>query len=321
MRKIAIGLLTVVVAAALFFVLCTYRVRPYESVILNRFGKAVGESGQARIAFGWYLCWPTDVVVRLDKRLHLHQGALMQMATGSKETLSVRAFAAWRIKYPVVFYQSFQGNDAKADSMIKEKMAGKVAEVVGAYPLSALFGAEKGSATSMPLEGGAKVSETATQEMEGKVTQRVNEELKGLGIEVAEVGFSRVAFPPGVAESVYGRMRQERDTLAGGFQAEGEAEATKLMAEARSQAEEKRSAAKREAENIRGTGDALAIQALASVQDTPEKKEFYQFWREMELLKNAIGKGTYFILRGDQPVDQQLWWPGRTKSATSQPAR
>ena len=76
MRRVMLGVIGFLVLAVLFIVLCTFVKRPYERVLLLRFGSLVEEPGQARICYNWYLKFPTDSVVRFDTRLHLYTGPL-----------------------------------------------------------------------------------------------------------------------------------------------------------------------------------------------------------------------------------------------------
>src|SRR5579862_2331637 len=101
MRRLIIGIFSAIVLAILFVVLCTFVRRPYEQVLLDRFGNLIGENQQVRLMYHWYFKMPTDSVVRIDNRLHLYTGPLQQVATKKHEPISVRTFAAWHIVDPV----------------------------------------------------------------------------------------------------------------------------------------------------------------------------------------------------------------------------
>src|SRR4051794_39573060 len=122
MRRVVIGIFTAIVVVILFMVLCTFVKRPYETVLLLRFGRLIDEQQQSRIAYNWFFKMPTDSIVRIDKRLHLYTGPLQQVATSNREPISVRTFAAWRIVDPIKFYQTTGGSDQKAKDIIDQKM-------------------------------------------------------------------------------------------------------------------------------------------------------------------------------------------------------
>src|SRR5579884_799094 len=98
MRRIVIGIFTAVVLVIAFLVLCTFVRRPYEYVLLDRFGTIIDQDHQTRIvpAYNWYFKLPTDSVVRIDTRIHMYTSPMKEVVTTGSETLSVRTYAAWR---------------------------------------------------------------------------------------------------------------------------------------------------------------------------------------------------------------------------------
>jgi len=293
MRRVAIAVLAVVVAVVLFVVLFTFRGRQYEWVMLNRFGKLV--ENPTTIAYGWHLCWPTDRVVRLDKRLHLYQSALEQTGTGGRETLSVQVFAAWRITEPVRFYQSMGGgSDVEAQKVINTKVMGTAKAKIGERTLEEFFNVDE--------------KQVQTTNLENAVRDEVNADIRKneQGIEVAQVGFARMAFPPEIAGPVYTRMAAERARQAERFKAEGETEATRIRAQADEAALKTRADAGREAAKIRSDADSEALDILAKSQEAPGAMDFYRFMKEIEMFKNSMGPRTILILEAGKSIPEQV---------------
>lgn len=313
MRRIAVLILSLVTVFILFFVVATYRVRPYEEVMLERFGSLIPMERQTKLGFGWYLCWPTDKVVRMDKRLHLYRSELKEMPTGSQEPIAVLAFAAWRIKDPMLFYKSYTGSDERANSMIGNTVIGQLGSVLVKRPLDSLFGSNSEDPHLTEKSGVTGATETPaytkspTELVEDEITAAVTAEMNKVGIEVVQVGFARLALPPSVADVTYGRMSSERRAQAKKFISEGDSQAVTIRSDGERIASQARNTAQQKAQSIRGAADAEALGILAEAQATPEAREFYQFWRELELLKNSIGKESYLILRSDLPLSQQLF--------------
>ena len=312
MRRVAIIILSIVTLVILFFVLCTFRVRPYEETILVRFGRVIPPDQQTRIAWGWYLCLPTDVVVPMDKRLHLKKSMLVEMGTRSKDPVSVQAFAAWRIVDPRVFYEKFQGDDERAQSALDGKVMAQVGEVLGRHSLDEFFSAKvvadtqavdtQSDAHTQAAQESTELS--AAERMEQEITRQVSAEMKPLGVEVAQVGFARLGFSHLVAQSIYDRMSKERQELAAKYRGEGDTLAANIRTEADGLAKDARSNADREALATRGAGEAQAQQILSDAQNTPEKRSFFQFLREMDVMKSSIGKNAYLMLKTNQsPFD------------------
>jgi membrane protease subunit HflC len=297
MRRLVIGVFTVIVIGILFVVLCTFVKRPYETVLLVRFGSLVDESRHVRIAYNWYFKLPTDSVVPIDRRLHLYTGPLQQVATSNREPISVRTFAAWRIIDPVKFYQTTGGSDQKAQAIIDQKMRGLVGGKLATYALDKFFNTDESKIETPRVE--LAIAQEATN---GTATPDARERQTGLkeqGIEIAEVGFSRMAFPPANAEAVYNQMVSRLNSRAMEYQAEGDVKVTTLRTEGLSEAAKIRAEATAEAERIRGEGDARALQLIAEAQKTEGAAEFYRLWKSIDFSKNALARNTVLFLSTD----------------------
>jgi membrane protease subunit HflC len=119
------------------------------------------------------------------------------------------------------------------------------------------------------------------------------------GLQIVQVGFSRMAFPPGNAEAVYNRMASERDKQAQAYRTEGTAMANQLRAEGEADATKIRSAAVEKAEQIRGEADQEANRILAGVQSSQSARDFYQFWKKLDFAKGSLTKNAYIVLSTD----------------------
>ena len=84
-----------------------------------------------------------------------------------------------------------------------------------------------------------------------------------LGIEVVDVRVKRIDLSEEVSDSVYLRMRQERQRVATQLRAEGEEQSERIRADAERQRTVILSEAYRDAERIRGAGDARATDIYA----------------------------------------------------------
>ena len=130
------------------------------------------------------------------------------------------------------------------------------------------------------------------------LTSKSNEVAKQLGIEVVDVRISKIDFPDSVSDSVYERMRSERQRVAQDFRSRGQEEATKIQAGADRQVTVIMAEAYKEAQRIRGEGDAKAadIYAKAYQQDP----DFYSFYRSLNAYSNTLGKeGDVMVLEPD----------------------
>jgi membrane protease subunit HflC len=126
-----------------------------------------------------------------------------------------------------------------------------------------------------------------------------------LGIEVVDVRVKRIDLSEEVSESVYRRMRQERDRVAAQWRAEGDEQYERIRAEADRQRTVILSEAYRDAEKIRGSGDAQAADIYA--QAYSKDPEFYSFYRSMQAYRESIGRDQdVLVLKPDSEFFQFL---------------
>ncbi len=298
MRRVIIGVFTAVVLAILFVVLCTYVRRPYEEVLLNRFGTLIGQDRQARIAYNWYFKLPTDSVVRIDTRLHLYTGPLQQMATANKEPISIRTFAAWHIVDPVKFYQTTGGgSDQRAKEIMEQKLLGLVQGKLASHTLDELFNTDEAKVHTGKIED--EVAIEATGSREKLATGARADGLLDQGLEIVEVGFSRMAFPPVNAAAVYSRMVSDLNVRAALYDSQAQQAVAVSRSAAENKANEIRAKALADAEIIRGEGDREALEIIAQVQNTEAAEQFYRYWKSLDFVKSSLAKNTILVLSSD----------------------
>src|SRR5262245_65086300 len=125
-----------------------------------------------------------------------------------------------------------------------------------------------------------KPEEVKVQDVMRRVTEQSRARaLEQYGIEVVDVRMKRLNLPSQNRESVFARMRAERERIAKQYRAEGDAEALKIRAEADKEKARIISEAYREAEKIRGDGDAQSTRIYAEAYSRDPK--FYKLVRKI----------------------------------------
>jgi len=120
------------------------------------------------------------------------------------------------------------------------------------------------------------------------------------GIEVLDVRIKRLNLPEQNKQSVFGRMRAERERIARQYRAEGEEQALRIRADADRQREEILSAAYKEAEEIKGQGDAEAARVYGEAYSRNPK--FYKLTRTLETYRKALDDQTTVVLSSDSEL-------------------
>ena len=128
-----------------------------------------------------------------------------------------------------------------------------------------------------------------------KIQQIASEKAKSLGIKVIDVRIGRTNLPSTTAQSVYDRMRTEREREAREARAEGSEMAQKIRAKADFDTTVILADAERRAEILRGEGDAEKNGVLAKAYGKDFR--FFEFYKSMQnLRKGLIGKGETTIV-------------------------
>jgi membrane protease subunit HflC len=118
------------------------------------------------------------------------------------------------------------------------------------------------------------------------VRTRLTDEAKSFGIDILDVRIKKVDFVANITDSIYSRMRSERQQVANQLRSTGAAEGEKIRADADKQREIIVAEAYREAQKVKGEGDAKssAIFAEAFGRDP----QFAQFYRSLEAYRASF---------------------------------
>ena len=115
---------------------------------------------------------------------------------------------------------------------------------------------------------------------------------------MVDVRVKQIDLPPEVSESVYNRMRAERERVARDLRAKGAEAAEKIRADADRQRTVILAEAYRDAERLRGEGDSKATEIYAKAFE--KNQEFYSFYRSLDAYRKAFSSGTdIMVLKPD----------------------
>ena len=213
-------------------------------------------------------------VTYFDRRLLDYDASSKDILTIDKQQLSVDNYSRWRIADPLQFYRTVR-DERGAQSRLDDIVYSDLRETLGRHTLREI------------------VSDKRDQLM-ADVTARSAEKAKVYGIEVVDVRIKRADLPEKNEQTVFGRMRSERERQAKKFRAEGDEEARKIRSESDKQVQILLADATQQAEVIRGEGDANATRIFAEAYG--RDPDFYAFQRTLEAYRSALATGTTVIL-------------------------
>jgi len=279
------------VALALFY-RTVFTVDETQFAIVTQFGKPV----RTITAAGLKLKWPWQSLLSFEKRLMVYNPRPSEFLTRDKKNIVVDSYVAWRVADPNRFLQTV--NDLTgAEMRLHDTVWAAAAAALGNTDLSALVS--------------VRPEEVKVQDVMRRVADQSRARaLEQYGIEIIDVRMKRLNLPAQNRESVFARMRAERERIAKQYRAEGEAEALKIRAEADKEKARIISEAYREAEKVRGDGDAQSTRIYAEAYSRDPK--FYKLVRTLEAYKKVIDPNTTAILSSDSEL-LKLLTQGRTK--------
>lgn len=205
---------------------------------------------------------PFQNVSFLDRRIQtLDSPDTRPIFTAEKKSLVIDWLVKWRINDPRQFIRN-NGADVR---MLEARLAPVV---------HAAFNEE---VTKRTVGG---VLSTERDKVMQDVKTRLVDDARAFGIEILDVRIKRVDFVANITESIYSRMRSERQQVANQLRATGAAEGERIRADADRQREVIVSEAYRDAQRTKGEGDgrASAIFADAFGKDA----QFAQFYRSLD---------------------------------------
>lgn len=290
-RKLLTFAALMIVALALLY-RTVFTIDETQFAIVAQFGKPIRTITSA----GLKLKWPWQSLLSFEKRLMVYNPRPSEFLTRDKKNIVVDDYVAWRIADPIRFLQTV--NDLTgAEMRLHDTVWAATAAALGNTDLSALVS--------------IRPEEVKAQEVMRQVTEQSRARaLEQYGIEIVDVRVKRLNLPSQNRESVFARMRAERERIAKQYRAEGEAEALRIRAEADKERARIISEAYREAEKIRGDGDARSTRIYAEAYSRDPK--FYKLVRTLEAYKKVIDPNTTAILSSDSEL-LKLLTQGRMK--------
>jgi membrane protease subunit HflC len=229
----------------------------------------LGEVKEVVTKPGLHFKWPLLQNVRLfDMRILTFDDAepLRFLTQGNRPVL-VDSFVKWRVNDVRQYYVSVQGDEFRAQTRIKQTVSGTLRDEFGVRSLHEVVSGER-------------------EQIMSKVREKVDVDLKRIGVEIIDVRLKRVDLPQDVSESVYRRMEAERKRIANELRSTGAAEAEKIRADAERQREVILAEAYRDAQRVRGEGDGKSAGIYAAAFN--QNPEFYAFYRSMEAYRSSF---------------------------------
>jgi len=216
-------------------------------------------------------------VIYFEKRILSSDTPPQEYLTTDKKRLMVDHVTRWRISDPLRFFKAVRteaGARARLDDIVFSELRRELATV-----------------------GFNDVISDQRENIMERVARSSAEKASEFGIDIVDVRVKRADLPEEVEQSVFDRMRAERQRESSLFRAEGEEQANIIRAKADRDRTVILAEGEREAQRTRGEGEAEAIRIFAEALS--QDPEFFAFSRRLEAYSTILKEGDTVIIPAD----------------------
>ncbi len=218
-------------------------------------------------------------VRKFDNRILTIDQKPERFLTQEKKDLIVDSYVKWRIIDVVQYFKTTQGDELTAGRLLYENINNGLRNEFGKRTIQQVISGDRA-------------------EIMDVMTEKASDRAESLGVEVVDVRVKKVDYPERVSNSVYQRMRAEREREARDFRSKGHEASERIQADADRQRTVLVAEAERDAEIARGEGDAKATSIYAEAFS--KDREFYKFYRSMTAYtKTFSNAGDVILLEPD----------------------
>lgn len=273
-----------------------FTVRQTEQALLVRLGEPIRVVTEPGLNFKVPFI---DTVIRIDKRILDLENPSQEVIAADQKRLVVDAFARYRIKDALRFYQSI-GTIQAANIQLTTLLNAALRRVLGEVTFIQVVRDER-------------------EALMGRIREQLDKQAAAYGIEVIDVRIRRADLPEQNSQAVYQRMQTERQREAAEFRAQGGQKAQEIRSKADREATVIVAEANSQADRVRGEGDGERNRIYAEAYS--KDSQFFAFYRAMTAYENSLKHNdTRFLLRPDSEFFRFFANPSGQASAAPVPA-
>jgi membrane protease subunit HflC len=285
---IVIGAVLVLIFALLLFV---FQVRQSEVAVVATFGKPVATYTNAGAYFK--IPWPIQKVYKYDQRVQNFEDKFSQTLTADNNMLLTSVYVGWKISDAGQFLQVFPGDPSLSLPNAQSKLEGMLrtakSAAVGRHPLADFVNADPNALKFDAIEN--------------EIEQSVQNDLRtnNYGIKLEFLGFKKIGLPDSVTQTVFDRMKSERQVKISLAENTGKSEAQKIQSAADAEAAKTIANAQATATRIRAEGEAEAAKTLPIFEQNPDLAVFLL---RIDAIKQSLNqRSTLFFDERIPPFD------------------
>ena len=216
-------------------------------------------------------------VTKITKATIFYDIPESDVITKDKKSMVVDSFVLWKITDPSALIRTLNGVRGRAEERIE----------------AATYNAIKNTISSMTQD---EVIASRGETLTSKITAEANNGVTSNGIEIITAQIKTLSLPETNQAAVYERMISERENIAAGYLANGQAEAQKIRNETDKEVEILKAEAKKQADILEAEGEEEYMKILQEAYNSADKGNFYEYIRGIDALKKSMSDGNKTII-------------------------
>ena len=287
----------IVIFAASFLWRCFYSVNEQYNAVVTQFGKVLKVE-----TAGFHVKAPWQSVKKIDMTTHgtgigytvSNDGQNITdsengiMITSNKKSMIADNYVIWSVVDVRKYYQTLGAVKGRAEERIE----------------AAVYNATKNTISSMKQDEIIAARGTTLTDM---ITKASNSDISQYGITIELAEIKALDLPDDNKEAVYERMISERNNIAAGYTAKGNAEAQKIKNETDKQVSILTATAEKEAATVEAEGEAEYMRILSEAYNDESKADFYNFVPGLDSMEALKGEDNTIILDKDSEYARILY--------------
>jgi membrane protease subunit HflC len=270
-------------------------------------------TGGAGLHLGWP--WPVQAVQRLDRRLQQFDLPATELLTHDPEgktidkMLLVEAYVCWRIadRDAVDLFVRRIGSVERANAILEPRIRSELGAAIGQMRMDDLVSTES-------VAGGRTRVDVTIEGLHDRLLRALRKPVREeYGIDLVDIRLRRFSHPAQVRDSIFERIRSERNKKVTEYDSEGKRLASDIITKAEENA--RTMLARAHAEEVQRKGDAEAEAMRIRNEAHRQDPEFYAFLKKMEKLQSILGDNkTVLLLSTNRPLFESLFQPPRPEA-------
>ncbi|EED24791.1 HflC protein [Vibrio sp. 16] len=292
-------MIPVLVVTIVLLLMSVFVIQEGERGLVIRFGRVLDDNGVSKIYEpGLHFKMPLfDRVKTLDARIQTMDGRSDRFVTSEKKDVLIDTYVKWRISDFGRYYLTTGGGNAlTAEALLERKVTDVLRSEIGAREIKQIVSGPRNKdvlpdsdseevTTEAALEA-LEVDGERDQIMENVLVGTTDSAMKDLGVEIVDFRMKKINLPDEISESIYRRMRAERESVARRHRSQGREKAEVIRAQADLEVATVLAEADKTARVTRGEADAKSAKIYSDAYN--KDPEFFSFMRSLKAYEKSF---------------------------------